>query len=137
MQQTLLSVWLTRLTALGLLIAVGCNSSDRSIVTGTVLRTDGSPVAGARVIFRSPSSGESANGTTNQEGFYKLGTVEHGDGIPPGDYGIMVLENRGDWDNPKPPTIATKYESAKTSGLTFTVEPNSRETCDLKLDRTN
>lgn len=123
-----------RSALLAIIVLAGCHGEQRVSVTGRVTRRDGSPVVGCRVSFRSPSSGKSASGVTNDRGYYELGAVEKGDGILPGEYAIAVTEDRGDWDHPKPRTIHPRYESANTSGLTHSVDPATQMTFDLELD---
>jgi len=91
-------------------------------------------VAGSRVIFRSPDSGAWASGTTDSNGNYELGTTEEVEGLPPGEYLVTVVEDRGDWDSPSPPTIHAKYASPKTSGLLCTVEAGKDLKRDLQLE---
>jgi protocatechuate 3,4-dioxygenase beta subunit len=122
--------WLLLLAAAHL----GCQASERVSVSGHVTHVDGSPVAGSRVIFRSPTTGKSASGMTDEAGYYELGTIEQRDGIPPGEYAVAVTENRGDWDHPEPRTIHPKYQSTKTSGLSCEVEPGKDTTFDLTLE---
>lgn len=123
------------LCAAGLLVAVGCGkSSDRLDVDGRVTRKDGSPLVGATVMFRSSESGKYATGVTDKDGRYELGTSRPGEGIPPGDYRVTVMENRGDEDHPSPPTVAQKYSLPGRSGLTFAVEPGGERTFDIVLD---
>ena len=71
---------------------------------------------------------------TDEAGYYELGTIEKGDGIPPGAYSVAVTENRGDWDRPKPRTIHPKYESTNTSELTCKLEPGKGSSFDLTLE---
>jgi len=117
-----------------LIAFIGCNGGNRANVSGRVVRSDGTPVTGARVLFRSPETGKSASGITDSDGKYTLGVEKKGDGIPPGTYGVAVSEDRGSWDNPKPRTIHGKYESPKTSELIATIEGGGSSTYDLELD---
>jgi len=115
------------------LMVTGCGS-DRVDVGGTVTRTDGSPVIGARVTFRSPDTGHTASGVTDQQGRYQLGTSAVGEGILPGGYYVVVQEDRGSWDEPSPPTIDPKYARPATSGLAFKVEPGGNNTFNIEVD---
>jgi hypothetical protein len=114
-----------------LLLAGGC--SDKASVRGRITRTDGSPVVGARVIFRSAATGKSAHGMTNTTGDYQLGVMEKGDGIPPGEYTVVVVEDLGEWENPKPSTVHQNYRHPSTSGLSVILEPRERRVYDLEL----
>lgn len=118
-----------------LLVLAGCGDAGLSKVSGTVLRHDGSPLAGARVVFRAAETGTSANGMTDSNGNYVLGSMTQGDGISPGEYQVYILEDRGGWDSPKPRTINPIYENAKTSGLTCVVEAGKPTTFDIELKK--
>jgi hypothetical protein len=108
--------------ALTLIGNQGCGSSDRASVTGKLLRSDGSPLVGARIIATSAETGKSAYGTTDKDGEFTLGVVQEGDGVPPGDYKVMIMEDLGDPDNRSRPTIAAKYRNPEMSGLSLSVE---------------
>jgi Carboxypeptidase regulatory-like domain len=123
-------IWLVALLA----AAAGCGSSDRIGVTGRVTHRDGSPLVGARVTFRSPQTGKTASGFTDQDGNYELGTTTPGEGIPPGGYYVTVLEDRGPIENRKPPTVNEKYTLPDLSGLLFKVEPAGARTFDIVVD---
>src|SRR5262245_38782158 len=99
-------ILLTTLSVCALTSTIGCSKSDVAKVTGTVSRNDGKPVVGARVIVRSKNTGKSASGQTDADGRYELGVANAGDGIPPGDYHAVVIEDLGDENNRHPPTIA-------------------------------
>ncbi len=110
----------------------GCNPSGRVSVSGRAVRTDGKPVVGARVIVRSPSTGDYGSGLTDAEGRFDLGGTRKGDGLPPGDYGVAVSEDLGSWESPRSRSIHAKYASPKTSDLTL--EVRQAMTWDLTLD---
>lgn len=112
---------------------VGCGT-DKATVTGSVTRADGSPLADARVVFRSPATGASARGVTDSEGRYTLGTLEKGDGIPPGEYKVVIGEDRGSWDAPAPRTVHARYEKSSTTDLTATIEPGATKELHFVLD---
>jgi hypothetical protein len=114
--------------------AVGCGSSDRIGITGRVTRRDGSPLAGARITFRSPETGKTASGFTDQNGNYELGTSSPGEGVPPGGYYVTILEDRGPIENQKPPTVSEKYNLPDSSGLLFKVEPGGAKSFDITVD---
>jgi hypothetical protein len=117
-----------------LIAVVGCGDGNKARVTGKVLRKDGSPLVGARVIARSKGTGTSATSITDDQGEYELGTNELGDAIPPGDYDVLVVEFRGDPDYPNPPTISTKYAQALVSGLKLSVQAGETKEFDMTLD---
>jgi hypothetical protein len=116
-----------------LLPCLGCGDSDRTAVVGRVTRRDGSPVVGARIAFRSPATGQTAIGFTDDDGRYTLGTSRAAEGVLPGEYEVTVSEDRGPIMNPRPRTIHPGYEAAQTSPLKFTVEPGGEMTYDFAL----
>jgi hypothetical protein len=111
----------------------GCQNSDRAYVSGTIKGADGKPIIGATVVARSGATGKSASGTTDDQGRYELGVEKSGDGIPPGEYRIAVMEDLGDWDHPKRPTFSRAYSDASTSDLSFTVEAGQTLKFDAEL----
>ncbi|HEY3394725.1 MAG TPA: hypothetical protein VGK58_18615, partial [Lacipirellulaceae bacterium] len=64
----------------------------------------------------------------------ELGVGENGDGIPPGNYDVIIVENRGDPDNRRPPSIAAKYGDVRISGLQLSVEAGETENLRITLD---
>jgi hypothetical protein len=113
---------------------LGCSRSNVARVSGTVLRKDGTPVSGVRVIARSDETGKMGNGQTDGDGHYELGTEKMGDGIPPGDYSVIVVEDLGDEHTRRPATIATKYAKPSTSGLKVSVRAGEKTVLDMSLD---
>ena len=111
----------------------GCGGSDRATVSGTLLHQDGTPLVGARVIARSNETGKSAYGQTNGEGYFELGGVKEGDGIPAGEYYVTIVEDFGDENDPRTPTISNKYRNSATSGLSLSVKPGEKAVLDAKL----
>ena len=115
-------------------VFVGCGGSDRATVSGTLLHQDGTPLVGARVIARSDATGKSAYGQTNGKGYFELGGAKEGDGIPPGDYYVTIVEDFGDENNPRPASISNKYRNPNTSGLGLSVKAGEEAVLDAKLD---
>jgi hypothetical protein len=101
---------------------------------GTVLRRDGTPVVGARIIARCEENGKTANGQTAADGHYELGAANMGDCIAAGNYYVIVVEDVDDERNSHPPTIAAKYSKSATSGLKFSVGAGEKTVFDIKLD---
>jgi hypothetical protein len=117
------------------LAMVGCGRSDRIEVTGRVMRkADSTPLVGAKVAFRDPKTGRTAIGYTDASGKYTLGTEHVGEGIPPGDYYVTVVEDRGPAENMRQPTVSTKYEIPSTSDLKLVVAPGGSQVYDIALD---
>jgi hypothetical protein len=111
--------------------------SGHATVTGTVKRADGSPVVGARVIARDDQTGTSRTGETNSEGAYELGESSSADGVPPGNYSVVVLPERLDL-SAEPGTkriqIPEKYQKHSTSSLTFGVQAGEEKQFDITLE---
>lgn len=116
-------------------VCTGCSrQGERGHVTGTLQTHGGTPLPGANVVATSGETGKSAHGTTDQAGHFELGMAAKGDGIPLGNYNIGIAEDRGDPDNRRPPTIATKYRDPATSGIKLTVSAGESKELNLKLD---
>jgi hypothetical protein len=117
-----------------LLAVCGCGGSETARVTGTLLHKDGTPVAGARVVARSAETGKSVYGTAGADGKFELSGGEESDGIPSGNYDVIILEDRGDPDTRRPATVAAKYRDPATSGLKVSVPPGESIEVSLVLD---
>jgi hypothetical protein len=119
--------------AIGLYAVVpGCGGSGGlKQLTGRVTLADGSPLVGARLIFRSNESGN-FSATTDENGDYAVGSTSGAKGIAPGTYVVTVVEFR-DPDHPKPTKFNTKYTQVKTSGVQVTV-PAEGSKFDIMLD---
>jgi hypothetical protein len=116
-----------------LLTLTGCGDPDTGQVHGTVLKTNGSPLAGARVVARSVATGRSVYGTTDSDGRFELGAAS-GEGVPAGDYDVIVLEDRGDADSRRQPTVAARYRDPAKSSLRLSVLPGEAQSINLTLD---
>jgi hypothetical protein len=112
---------------------VGCSSSDRSRVSGQIVRHDGSPVGGALVTARSNETGKWASGTTNVEGRFELRVADAAEGLEPGNYYVTVAEDLGE-SGQRPRTIPARYEKPSASGLQLTVKAGEDATLDIKLE---
>ncbi|HAH49497.1 hypothetical protein [Gimesia sp.] len=134
----------------------GCGGTDddrpqRTAVSG-VITFDGEPVEDASITFRPvDESGQTANGRTDEQGVFQMGTYEGTDGVVAGDYTVMISklesqevaevlpEDDPNYDpNPKPQPppenlLPEKYSNAETSGLTVTVS-EGKEISDLKFE---
>lgn len=116
-------------------LLAGCAESERSDVTGRVTRHDGSPLIGATVTARSRETGRWATGVTGADGEFSLGTETPGEGLPAGDYYVVIQEDRGETDR-RPATIPQKYAKPSASGLTLKVEPGQSALLEMTLDAT-
>lgn len=122
--------------SLTLIPSNGCGSSDRGNVAGTLQRNDGTPLVGARVVIRSVSTGESAHGITDSAGKFDLGASAKG-GLSPGEYEVLILEDRGSPDQRQPLTIAAKYRDPAASGLKVNVSAGEQTALNLTLEPPN
>lgn len=107
----------------------GCARSEHGSIEGTLTRPDGTPLASARVVARSSETGATAYGTTDEKGSFNFG-----DEIAPGNYDISILEDRGDPDNRRSPTISAKYRDASTAHIRISVKPGEAAELKLTLD---
>jgi hypothetical protein len=110
----------------------GCGAADTGRARGTVLDSSGDPLVRARIIARSAESGKSAYATSDSSGSFELDGGE--EGMPAGEYDVIVLEDRGDPDARRPLTVAAKYRSHETSGLKVTVEAGKTTDFNVTLD---
>ena len=135
------------------LVSVGCGSSGPpvNLVEGKVTM-DGSPLAGATVMFSPTSSGtgRAAAGVTDASGVYKLtdmAATAAGSGAATGDYLVAITKSEGDGGggtgeesgsdyeynpNPNAPmtmksAVPDKYTRPESSGLTATVAAGKNE----------
>ncbi|WP_417381247.1 carboxypeptidase-like regulatory domain-containing protein [Gimesia sp.] len=139
-----------------LFFLLGCGSTEdkrpqRTAVSG-IVTFDGEPIEGASITFRPvEESGQTANGRSNEEGQFQMGTFEGTDGVVAGDYIVMISkikstsspevlpEDDPNYDpdpQPEPPPenlLPEKYSNAETSGLTVTVLKGEAIT-DLKFE---
>lgn len=96
---------------------------------------EGSPVAGATVIFRSREHALSATALTSADGRFQLGTYDPQDGAPAGDYGVIIYKTT-EHQPPRPPDLhpqadspplvvthhlPARYRDIRTSGFTAAV----------------
>jgi len=119
-----------------LVVACGCGGKyDLQPVEGTVTLTNGRPGGPSlHLSFECDEPKISAKAITDASGHYQVGTLETGDGAPPGHYRVAVVEADVIVPNAvKPPPIHTKYARFDTSGLEFTVEEGNN-TFDIQLE---
>lgn len=140
---------------LGLLIAAmfalsGCGEKTGTIpISGNVTYQD-KPLSGARVVFTPKSGGRPADGLTDSNGTYRLGTFMAGDGALAGEYTVTI--SKSDVDVSQPPsteiTDGAAYEpvsaeaaksqiparyASPTSGLKAIIEAGGPKVFDFKL----
>jgi 5-hydroxyisourate hydrolase-like protein (transthyretin family) len=116
---TLLLLWFPLLAACG-----GCGNKYHTLaVGGKVVFADGTPAAGVQVTFECQQPAVSATAVSDEQGNFRLGTLNEGDGAPAGKYRVALVEGESDdVDHPPPRRIHSKYGNPETSGLEFTVD---------------
>lgn len=116
------------------LLAGGCGG-DLARVAGQISRADGTPVVGALVVARAESIGKSATGQTDGEGRYALGGAEPGGGVVPGDYAVIIIEERPSLDGGGGQrSFPARYGDYAKSGLTFSAAAGETKEFDIKLE---
>src|SRR5947209_3106568 len=105
-----------------LLGAAGCGDKYYP-VRGTVTLEDGSPVTNGMVVFERAEGGVpiTARGTIQTDGSYQLSTSKPGDGVPSGNYRVLVnpLDMSDVPDEQKKLPFDIKYTKFATSGLEY------------------
>lgn len=124
------------------LFLCGCNSKEP--FHGSVLFEDGQPLAIGTVCL---SDGlHLYQGVIQQNGSFQIGEFRDGDGIPPGNYTAWIanantieyiLNAKGERTGKtvEHKTIADKYTSPDTSGLTFSVETGQKNNVELTVTK--
>jgi hypothetical protein len=78
--------------------------------------------------------GKSGVGITDKDGHYTLNGKEPGSGVEAGEYTAIIMEDRGQTDSMRPPTIAARYADPAQSGLSFTLQPGEKKVVDITVD---
>ena len=116
-------------------LTVGCGAGNKMKVSGTVtFSDDGSPLTVGTVVMESATT--RVMGELNDKGFYSVGELTDGDGIPFGEYRVTIAGSREQIPGglPGPYIIDPKHEQP-TSGLTFEAKKGGPKTFDFKVDR--
>ncbi len=121
--------------ALLMLVAVGCGRQGPTLLpVSGVVTLDGRPVAEAGLIFTPVEEGPVASGSTDAQGRFQLRTVNEF-GAVAGEHLVTVTKQEttglGDFGAVGPEGVKTiwhvpeKYSNRKTSGLQYTIGPDS------------
>lgn len=115
----------------------GCgDSGPRTYPAGGVVKlANGQAVARATVSFVSPQ-GDVASAATNEDGEFKLGTFEEGDGALPGKHRVAVVPKMvrgGDSASSPQLKVPQRYFSADTSGLEFEVKTDGENNFEIVI----
>ena len=127
---------LLSLCIIGIALTVGCPSGKKLKVSGYVtFSDDGSPLTTGTVVLESETT--RVMGVLNDKGYYALGELVDGDGVPFGQYRVTIAGAREQLPNGFPGKyfVDSKYERPNTSGLTFEVKKDGPKTFDFKVDR--
>lgn len=145
------------------LTIAGCGGPERpdmAPVSGVVLDKDGAPVVGAQVVFKNDKAPREAQGTTDNEGKFRLTSFEDFDGAVIGEHKISVAKVQGDAalddanvDDPsgaygagmdaaaagnmdaiQKNELDKKFANPETSGLTRTVTKEGPNEFEIKLE---
>ena len=119
----------------------GCSGDKKFKITGKVsIKSTGQMLTGATVFFRPQQNPDqfTSRGYVGADGTYRLSTTGADDGVPAGNYNVMVSiqapspEGRNHGKSSSP--IDPKYASFETSGLEFEVKPSGPFQFDMQLD---
>jgi hypothetical protein len=117
--------------------AAGCSMSGNYPVRGKVLDRQGQPIVGlegAQIVFQLLNGLTSSVGEIQPDGSFEVFTERPGDGVPPGEYEVMIARKYIDPERPAPQVIDSKYEKFETSELRATVE-KKLNVFEFKVDR--
>lgn len=112
-------------------LATGCGSGFTPF-GGRVCFSDGTPLPKGQVRFVSQT--HMATGVIQPDGSFQLGSLDVGDGLPPGEYRITIVGAVEETIDPattyvisSKPLIDKRYEENETSGLTCVVTESKRD----------
>src|SRR5262245_25885145 len=120
---------LLRLTVITLF--AGCSGSPSTYpVTGTVKLSNGTPLAGARVLFQpTGEASQPARAIIADDGTFKLGTFSRGDGAVPGHHKVAVYPKVGEDAGNNMAAVAryrsiidSRFQNIQTTPLEYTVQ---------------
>jgi hypothetical protein len=134
-----------RCLSLAAIVALaGCqqNSGPQLAPAGGVVRLNGKPLAGARLIFN-PASGRPAQGTADKDGRFQLSTMKPNDGAVVGPHRVAVIAPRSTVEampgSPEAAAAAAEvselpkhYSDPQTSGLEYEVQAGKKN--DFAID---
>ncbi len=112
-------------------------------VTGSVFY-EGKPAVGAVVTFHPADKDDKTllpNGTVQDDGTFELTTYEMGDGIPEGEYNVVIYWEKkapkkgGDDDEAPAQLLPRRYLKPETSGLTVQITPSTTILPPFRLTR--
>jgi hypothetical protein len=115
----------------------GCHSGEYYPVSGQIVDMQGQPIEGiegAQVVFSLQNGLTSSVGDVQADGSFEMFTERPGDGVPPGEYRVLIARKYLDPERPAPQVIDARYENFDSSGLKAMVEPKSN-VFEFKVER--
>jgi hypothetical protein len=134
-------IYLVALTMPVVLLS-GCGSG-MATVEGNVVWQDGTPakeLQGSYVVFENPKLDVSARGPIQPDGTFRLTTDKPDDGVPPGDYKVLIFEvgrkalGGPDSSQMEPSRMHSRYMDLEATDLTAEVKPGVNP-ITLKIER--
>lgn len=123
---------------------IGCGSQPETfVVTGQVVLNDGTPLQFGTIETLSVEKRVNARGTIQPDGTFSLTTFNEGDGAVPGEHRVVIIQTTSTpfaassavgMRHSHGHEIAAKYRNFSTSGLSFTVVPDSTNEVLLRVD---
>ena len=120
-------------------VIVGCGPSGKFETypaTGKVVFSDGKPLTGGTVMFKSEDQKVSARGPITEDGTFTLGTNAPGDGAVTGWHGVSIMPptarvdvDDGGYRSP----IDMKFQNAQRSGLRYEVTPDGENHFEITV----
>jgi hypothetical protein len=114
MKRAMPSVFRSLLLGIVILPSTGCGGSGTVSVKG-VVTLDGEPLPKATVSFMPLGEGRAAYGVTDAKGNFRLTTFKSDDGVLPGEYKVLVMEEGEEKQNPK--TFSEDDKKAARTGM--------------------
>jgi hypothetical protein len=123
---------------------VGCDSPQRTFpVNGRVVFKDGTPARFGAIETLSVEERVNARGTIGPDGTFSLTTYEKNDGAVPGEHRVAIIQAATvplaisastSTRHTHGRDLAARYRSFATSGLAFTVVPDSVNYVTLEVE---
>lgn len=122
--------------------ALGCSNKPQVAPVRGIVKMDGKPLPGGRVMFRPIATGDnkivghSAMGQIQEDGTFVLTTYEEGDGAVVGVHHPVVMENRqeDDENSAHPTKPGPKIGVITLDKLTFEVVAGQENEFTIELD---
>ncbi len=124
--------------ALPLATLFGCGGPRYYPIEGQVVWAETGTAAielkGGFVEFESADHLLSGRGEIGPDGRFQIMTVKPNDGLPPGEYGVVVIQPPSQFEKPER-LIDVKYERFAHSGLKAQVQARSKNPVSITVER--